>query len=97
MRIIILFFTLSLLCITTVEAQISDADKSNALQLVSKNSVSIGLSPDDLNNLKISNTYYRKEANLRMVYLLQTLNAYWLKVSNMLKKTSIFVIYKKPK
>ena len=43
-----------------------------AMDLVTKNKIAIGLSDQDLNNAIVSNTYFDKASNLRMVYLQQS-------------------------
>ena len=68
MKKIYLLFTL-LFCVVLTNAQ---DDKNLAIQLVSKHSEAIGLSKDQLNNFKVSSTYYNEVAGTQMVYLLQT-------------------------
>ena len=53
-------------------AQVSDADKNNAFQLINANISSLGFSADDLNNLKISSSYKDNTSGVRYVYLQQT-------------------------
>jgi len=48
------------------------AQDGKAMQLVSDNYAAIGLSKDQLANLKLSSTYYNDVAGTQMVYLLQT-------------------------
>lgn len=63
---------LLLICIIagfTLNAQ--DLNKQAALQLVSKNMASIGLTQDDLNNVFVSDAYFDKSAGVDMVYLQQ--------------------------
>ncbi|MEP7164478.1 MAG: M36 family metallopeptidase [Ferruginibacter sp.] len=69
MKKIYLLFTL-LFCVILTNAQ--DNKSSLAKQLVSKNSEAIGLSQDQLNNYKLSSTYFNEMAGTQMVYLLQT-------------------------
>ena len=69
MKKILLFITL-LCCVAFSNAQ--NDKNSLALQLVIKNTAAIGLSQDQLNNLKLSSTYYNEIAGTQMVYLLQT-------------------------
>ncbi len=69
MKKIFLFVTF-LCCLVFTNAQ--DANTRLALQLVNKNSESIGLSKDQLNNIKVSSSYYNEVAGTQMVYLLQT-------------------------
>ena len=52
-------------------AQVSESDAAIAVQLVKKNSTSIGLSAGDLNNFIISDTYLSAEG-IRYVYLQQS-------------------------
>ena len=64
---------LLLICIIagfTLKAQ--DLNKQAALQLVSKNMASIGLTQDDLNNVIVSDAYLDKSAGVEMVYLQQS-------------------------
>jgi len=69
MKKIFLLFTL-LFCVFLTKAQY---DKNiEAMQLVSKHSEAIGLSPDQLSNLKVSSAYFNEIAGTEMVYLLQT-------------------------
>ena len=53
-------------------AQLNDADKNAALQLVSANQSSLNLSTDDLNNFVVLNSYSDKATGIRYVYLQQT-------------------------
>ena len=53
-------------------AQVSDADRNEALQLINANKAAIGLSTDDLNNLLVSGSYIDKTTGTRYVYLQQT-------------------------
>ncbi len=69
MKKIYLLLTL-LFCTILTNAQ--DDKNSQAMQLVSKNSSSIGLSQDQLNNLILSSTYYNEIAGTQMVYLFQS-------------------------
>lgn len=67
----LLLLLLSVLSISIIRAQVSEADASAAKQLVAKNSTSIGLSVQDLQNAMVSSTYKTMDG-LRMVYLQQT-------------------------
>ncbi len=69
MKKIYLFLTL-FFCVILANAQ--DEKNNLAMQLVSKNSTAIGLSQDQLSNLKLSSTYYNEIAGTQMVYLFQT-------------------------
>lgn len=53
------------------QAQLSENEKSIALQLVQKNSVAIGLTPTDVKDGIITGTYVIPGTNIRMVYLQQ--------------------------
>ena len=68
----ILLLLVAVLSIFTGIAQTNDAEKNAALQLVSVNRSSIGLSADDLNNLMVSSSYLDKTTGIRYVYLQQT-------------------------
>jgi uncharacterized repeat protein (TIGR01451 family) len=50
-------------------AQLSDNDR--ALQLVRKNREQIGLTETQLNNVRVSNTYFNSSSNTQLVYLQQ--------------------------
>ena len=68
----IFLFCLSLFFAGSLMAQLNDADKTAALQLVNANKTAIGLSSDDLNNLAVSSSYFDKTTGFRYVYLIQT-------------------------
>lgn len=72
MRKILLSLLSSLFLLFTTEAQISESEANVAKQLVTKNSVALGLSADDLNNYIISATYQTADG-IRMIYLQQSL------------------------
>ena len=65
----ITFFFISLLLVFTANAQVND--NLLAKQLVSKNATAIGLSPNDLNNYFVSNSYLNTAGGNQMVYLIQ--------------------------
>ena len=69
MKRILLLISL-LVCVFLTNAQTGDAGK--AMQLVTKNYEAIGLSQDQLPNLKLSSTYYNEPSGSQMVYLIQT-------------------------
>jgi extracellular elastinolytic metalloproteinase len=71
-KLITLF--LVLLCSQVTRAQFNDAEKALAWQLVLDNKAPAGLSPTDLNNSRISDTYSYQESGkeFRVVYLQQT-------------------------
>ena len=69
MKRIFLLFSL-LICAFFSNAQTDD--KSKALQLVTKHHEAIGITKDQLSNIKVSSTYYNEVAGTQMVYLLQT-------------------------
>ena len=52
-------------------AQNREAEINEALRLVSYNRIAIGLSADDLNNVRISDTYVSSTSGLTMIYLQQ--------------------------
>ena len=64
-----------LFCVFLTTAFITKAQeltRTSAMQLVAKNRTAIGLSEDQLNNLKLSSTYYNELQGTQMIYLLQT-------------------------
>ncbi len=69
MKRIFLLFSL-LICAFFSNAQTDD--KSKAIQLVTKHHEAIGITKDQLSNIKVSSTYYNEVAGTQMVYLLQT-------------------------
>ncbi|MGG9961781.1 M36 family metallopeptidase [Ferruginibacter sp. SUN106] len=72
MRKIFLFLIPLLFSVFFSNAQLNTADDNVALQLVSANKASLGLSDADLSNVKVSNTYQDNASGIRMVYLQQT-------------------------
>lgn len=66
----ILLFCVFLTATFILKAQ--ELNQSAVMQLVDKNSTAIGLSEDQLNNLKLSSTYFNELPGTQMVYLLQT-------------------------
>ncbi len=58
---------------TAAHAQVNDADRNAALQLILINSASLGFTIDDINNLEVSASYIDRSAgSIRLVYLQQT-------------------------
>ena len=53
-------------------SQVNDFENFAALQLINTNKAVIGLSDEDITNLRISSTYFSKNSGLRLVYLQQT-------------------------
>ena len=53
-------------------AQVSDAEAKRALQLVSSTKASLGLWAADLNNVRVTTTYFDRSTGFTMVYLQQT-------------------------
>jgi subtilisin-like proprotein convertase family protein len=72
MRRILLFFIPLLFCVFFASAQVTNADNDAALQLVSANKASLGLSAQDVSNVMVSSTYQDNASGVRMVYLQQT-------------------------
>ena len=68
----LLLLSFILVCSFIMKAQVSENDKSIALQLVQKNSAAIGLSQIDLDNSIVSGTYIVPGSEIRMVYLQQS-------------------------
>src|SRR5688572_13155119 len=66
------FLLSSFLMVFSFVLTAQDIDKTTAMQLVAKNSTSIGLSGEDLQNCIVSSAYYNKYAGTQMVYLQQT-------------------------
>src|SRR5690242_9243448 len=54
------------------QAQVNDADKNTALQLVRQNSAAIGLTNADIENSIVAVTYIITGTDVRMVYLQQS-------------------------
>lgn len=50
------------------------ADAATVKQLISKNAVALGLTADDVTNIRVSSSYYDARANVIMAYLQQTYN-----------------------
>ena len=68
----ILLIILNFFLAFSINAQVSEADKSATLQLVSANKAKIGLSTDDIANLKVSNSFVNENSRIRYSYLTQT-------------------------
>jgi len=69
----LLFLLPLLLCfVFSSRSQVTDNEKKLALGLVQTNSPVTGLTPDDLNNSIVANTYVIPGSNIRMVYLQQS-------------------------
>ncbi len=68
MKRIFLLFSL-LICAFFSNAQTDD--KSKAIQLVTKHHEAIGITKDQLSNIKVSSSYYNETAGTQMVYLIQ--------------------------
>ena len=67
-KIVLLFMAISFALL----GQAQQSDPNTAKQLVVKNSKEIGISADQINNYKVSSTYYNDVSNSQMVYLQQT-------------------------
>jgi subtilisin-like proprotein convertase family protein len=72
MRKILLFLIPLLFAVCFTNAQFNNAEDNAALQLVSANKASLGLSADELSNVMVYRTYQDNATGIRMVYLLQT-------------------------
>ena len=59
-------------CSLTLHSLSQDIEKTEAIQLVSQNLVSLGISKEDLGNSVISSAYYNKTSETQLVYLQQT-------------------------
>lgn len=70
------FYLLLIVLLSTmlVNAQQRDAEINQAYRLVMANKTAIGLSLDEVNNSKVSDTYISSTSGLRLVYLQQTFN-----------------------
>ena len=66
-----LLLLITVLSLSVTQAQLTNTDVTLAKQLVTKNSASVGLSGEDLDNIIVSSTYLSKE-DIRMVYLYQS-------------------------
>jgi hypothetical protein len=71
MRKLSLSLLLLLTCILSM-AQVSESDRSLALELVKKNSSALGLSTYDIDNSIVTGTYVVPGSTIRMVYLQQS-------------------------
>jgi hypothetical protein len=69
-KIVLLITSILFACISI--AQVSDADKNEALRLVNANKTTIGLSEADLNGLLVSSSYMDNTTAIRYVYLQQS-------------------------
>ena len=67
-----LFLSAFFLAPLVISAQVSDADKSRALDLVTKNKQSIGLADPDIAQSLVTGTYIIPGSDIRMVYLQQS-------------------------
>lgn len=67
----LLLLLVAVFSFSVIQAQVSDADLAIAKDLVAKNSVAIGLSADDQQNILVSSTYKTMDG-LQMVYLQQS-------------------------
>ena len=68
----ILLLSVILVCSFVTKAQVSNNDRSIALQLVQKNSSVIGITQQDIDNSIITGTYIIPGSEIRMVYLQQS-------------------------
>lgn len=68
----IIFLLCSIVSFLKGTAQVNDADKSTALDLVRKNSSAIGLQSADIDNSIVVSTYIIPGSDIRMVYLQQS-------------------------
>jgi hypothetical protein len=59
-------------CFTSSFAQVTDAEKITALNLLQKNKASLGLAQNELDNSIVANTYKVSGSDLRMLYLQQS-------------------------
>ena len=67
-----LLFSVLLVFAFSIKAQVSEAEKNTATQLLKKNSSVAGLKAEDLSNSIIAGTYMVPGSDIRMVYLQQT-------------------------
>jgi extracellular elastinolytic metalloproteinase len=72
MRKLLLVASTLLFIISFSSAQVADAEKRIALDLVQKNSTAIGLSQDDISNSIVTGTYIVPGSDVRMLYLQQS-------------------------
>ena len=68
----IIFLLATFFCVYISNAQVSDADKNAALQLVNANRTTLGLNTYEINNLIVSSSYQDNNSGIRYVYLQQT-------------------------
>ena len=69
----ILLLTVLLAVLFAANAQVSENDRSMAMQLIQKNGAGVGLMPNDLDNSIVTGTYIIPGSEIRMVYLQQSL------------------------
>ncbi|MBL7703177.1 MAG: M36 family metallopeptidase, partial [Ferruginibacter sp.] len=73
MRRVLLLIVPLLFCVFSINAQnFNAAEETAAMSLVSASKAKLGLTSDELGNVKVSNTYYDNTTGIRMVYLTQT-------------------------
>ena len=72
MRKIFLFIVPLLFCVFSINAQSINVGENAAISLVSASKTTLGLSAEDLGNVKVSSTYHDNGTGLTMVYLNQT-------------------------
>ncbi len=72
MRKILLFIFVSFFFTFSINAQVSENDRSATMQLLNTNKSAIGLSADDISNLEVSSSFLNPINGIRYVYLTQT-------------------------
>ncbi|MEO6254604.1 MAG: M36 family metallopeptidase, partial [Ferruginibacter sp.] len=72
MRKIFLFIVPLLFCVFSINAQSINAEENAAISLVSASKTALGLSAEDLRNVKVQSTSFDNASGIRMVYLIQT-------------------------
>ncbi|HEX2683431.1 MAG TPA: M36 family metallopeptidase, partial [Ferruginibacter sp.] len=72
MKKIFLFIVPLLFCVFSINAQNFNAEENAAFSLVSASKASLGLSAEDLRNVKVQSTSFDNASGIRMVYLVQT-------------------------
>lgn len=72
MKKLVLLIAIAAFTFSALHAQVSEAERNTALQLVNQNRTAIGLSADDVANSIVVNTYMITGTDIRMVYLQQS-------------------------
>ncbi len=72
MRKFLLIFLPMLFCVFAINAQNFNVEETAAISVVSANQAKLGLTANDMNNVKVSSSYVDNTSGVRYVYLVQT-------------------------